>query len=1122
VNAPIQGDPVPLIGRERELAELDAALAEACEGRGRLFFIAGEPGIGKTRLAEAVAQRGAARDMVPLWGRAWESAGAPAYWPWTQLLRTLLRTWEVDRLEAELGTAAGWLLQVVPELADLAPEVRAPRSPGAESARFALFDAVTEFLRDAATNDPLVVVLDDLHAADPASLRMFEFVAHRVSESPILLLATFQEASARTRPEVERVLGVLGRQGRTIVLPGFGDSDLARIAELRTGHECPPQVLKALREATEGNPFFATEILRLVPSNGNGRLHVDERGHVSFPLPHTVRETVRLRFRSLDPQAVEVLETAAVIGREFRLRTLAEATGDEDRLIELLDQAVDAGLVAEVPDAIGLFRFTHNLIRETLYAGLTASKRVRLHGAVAEALEEIYGEASEHLAELAHHFAQASPEGRAHKALDYALKAGNEAMRRLAYEQAAELFQLALEMDEQLGPDRRRRAELLLALGRAQGRANHQVARETLIAAAEAARVAGEARLMAAAGLSMRVWPLGAGVLDEQPGKLLEKALDLLDEDDVALRARVLSRLSAAIYYWPGTEERRNALAQEAVAMARALDDPTTIAHVLSNAQLATWGPDHTERDLAWMEELLSLLEEEVEDDSLALITRNRQVDFLLELGDLSGADAALRALEARVGSSSDPRTEGYVHLQRARHAVIEGRYGEAERLNARAMGLSKRLHDDNMTVLALNQIAGMLWVQGRIAAIEVQVQQMKRADVTPAWTAALALVCCQLAREDEARRVVGGLAGRDFTDLPRYNGWLITLGLLAETCIHLRDLQAVDHLYALMRPFAGRMVTSPQAVFAGPVDRFLGILAAARDRWETAESHFAAARDAAHRMNARPVLMRVALDEAEMLARRDRDGDRTRALELLAAADGFASELGVEAIAVEIGELRARLGAPEPVAATRPAATADVASATLRREAEAWTFELGGRSVRMRDSKGIRYLAQLLDAPGLEIHAVELARPDTAAPSRARLSGADEVQGPGDEDAGPVLDAQAKAAYRDRLVELREELDEAVSFNDPERAAHAREEIDFLETELAAAVGLGGRDRKAASTAERARVSVTKAIRAVIKRIAEHDPMLARELDATVRTGTFCVHEPDPRHPLVWRVERG
>ncbi len=1102
------GEPVPLVGRERELAELDAALAEACTGRGRLFFIAGEPGIGKTRLAEAAASLGAAQGMVPLWGRAWESAGAPAYWPWTQLVRTLVRSRDREALEAELGAGAGWLAQVLPELNERMPDIRAPRSLGAEKARFALFDAVASFLRDAAATDPLLLVLDDLHAADPASLLMLEFVAQGIIESPILLLATFQEAAARSRPDMEKLIGVLGRKSRRIVLRGFGEKELGRIVELSTGHPWPARVLNALRETTEGNPFFTTEVLRLLPVNGEAVPPVDERGDVSFPLPDTVRETVRRRFESLEAGTVEALEAASVIGREFRLATLAKAVPEEQRLIELLDQAVAAGLIVEVSGAIGRFRFTHNLIRETLYAGLATVRRVRLHRAVAEAIEAIYGDAPEHLAELAHHFAQASPGGDVEKALDYAVKSGHEAMRVFAYEQAAQLFELALEMDELAGVDLRRKAELLLALGQARGRADHEAARDTLIAAGEAARAADDARLMAEAGLAMRAWPLGAGVLDEQPSRLLQEALERLDERDEALRARVMARLSAGLYYWAGTEERRKELVAEAVAIARRLEDPATLAHVLSNGQLATWGPDYTERDLAWVQELLVLLER-LDDDSLDLITRNRQIDLLFELGDLVGADAALRALEVTVGESSDPRSEGYVHLQRARFAIVEGRYAEAERLNAQATRVGSRLHDSNMTILARNQIASVRWLQGRFAEVEPQARQMMAVDVTPAWPAGLARASCDVGNEAEARRIVDRMALNDFAELPRYNGWLVTLALLAETCLHLRDQPRAERLYELLLPFADRNVTTPQAIFVGPVARFLGILAAGSGRWETAISQLEAAREAGERMSSPPVVMRAALDEAQVRVRRDGPGDGPRALELLEQSEAIAAELGLEGIGAQIDELRTSLGGSEP-SEIHDAAEAGSVSASLRREGEMWTFELGRRLVRVRDTKGVRYIAALLATPGVEIHALDL----------AGVASGTAGSGPGTEDAGPMLDAQAKSAYQGRLEELREELDEATSFNDLERAAHAREEIDFLETELVAAVGLGGRDRKAASNAERARISVTKAIRATIKRIAEHDPVLARELDATVRTGTFCMHEPDPRHPLAWRVD--
>jgi hypothetical protein len=177
---------------------------------------------------------------------------------------------------------------------------------------------------------------------------------------------------------------------------------------------------------------------------------------------------------------------------------------------------------------------------------------------------------------------------------------------------------------------------------------------------------------------------------------------------------------------------------------------------------------------------------------------------------------------------------------------------------------------------------------------------------------------------------------------------------------------------------------------------------------------------------------------------------------------------------------------------------------------------------VRVRDSKGLQYLARLLASPGVEIHALDLVRGGDGADGGTAAAAAAEagLSVGGDEGAGPLLDAAAKDAYRDRLEGLREELEEAESFNDPERAARAREEMEFIARELAGAVGLGGRDRKTGSNAERARVNVTRAIRGVMKRIQDYDADLGRELESTVRTGTFCAYEPDPRRPVSWRIE--
>jgi hypothetical protein len=287
---------------------------------------------------------------------------------------------------------------------------------------------------------------------------------------------------------------------------------------------------------------------------------------------------------------------------------------------------------------------------------------------------------------------------------------------------------------------------------------------------------------------------------------------------------------------------------------------------------------------------------------------------------------------------------------------------------------------------------------------------------------------------------------------------------MLAEVCTHLGDPECAADMERLLRPFADRVVTSPHAIFGGPLARFLGLVAVCRGDVEAASADLERARAIARGMNARLVLETL-----------DRDEER--------------------------------LGAVAPAPASAPAP----APAVLRREGDVWLLRYEGRMVRLRDGKGIRYLAALLASPGDEIHALDLVRLETRTTGSVLAAG----------DAGPVLDAEAKTAYRRRVAELREELEEAERFNDPERAAALREEMEVIASELSAAVGLGGRDRRAASEAERARINVTRAIRSTLKRISDHDEPLGLELTATVRTGNFCAHEPDARHPVRWKVEQ-
>jgi tetratricopeptide (TPR) repeat protein len=857
-----------------------------------------------------------------------------------------------------------------------------------------------------------------------------------------------------------------------------------------------------------------------------------------------VRDAIRRRLQPLSPATREALEVASVAGRGFRVATLERAAGvPRAELLERLDEALALHVLAEAPSQAGSFRFAHGLIRETLYNDLSAIRRARLHGAIGEALERA-GNTSHQpgagLLELAHHFIEAAPAGDAHRALDYAERAGHEALRVLAYEQAADLFDAALRAIDLTGePDERRRGELILARGQAQMHAGEDAARETLLDAVAIARGISGHDLLARAALSLGGFGLSPGIVDDQLVAVLEEALAAIDPAGSALRARLLVRLAVAIY-WCNEPDRREALVGEAVSIARRLGDPATLAFVLDQGRIATSGPDTLERELAWAHELFALAED-VGDHELAVRARVWHIDLLLELDDLPAADMAIAALDRIATDVRDPRARSYIPLHRARRALMEGRAEDAQRLIDEGVQLAWSLQDSTVPILAGAQLFSLRRAQGRLGELEDAVRQFADSlPAMPAWRCALAVLYLDDGREGEARRELRHLAGRGFRDVPRDNVWMLTMALLAELCEGLQDGERAAEVEALLEPFAQRNVVSPEGIFGGPVTRYLALCAAARGDWDAAREHMRAARTAAERLSLGPMLALLALDEARILARRDAPGDAEAACRLLAEARERSAALGVPVIGDKLERVERQVGAapggaggPQAAAASGPAPGAGDAVGTtaahggsLRREGDVWRIEFEGRTLYVKDAKGLRHLGLLLSHPGVEFHAVDIV--GAAAGSvpgggraEAKAAGPDlEIRREG--DAGALLDTQAKREYRARLEDLRADIEEAEEFNDPERAARAREEMAFIAQELSSAVGLGGRDRRAASNAERARVNVTRAVRGAIKRIAAEDGSLGRELETTVHTGYFCRYEPDPRRPVTWAVDGG
>jgi tetratricopeptide (TPR) repeat protein len=1123
------GDPAPppgsraFVGRDRELAELVAGLEDAIGGRGRLFLISGEPGIGKTWLVESLAGHATKQGIRVLWGRCWEGGGAPPFWPWGQVIGALTEGCDDETLAAWLGVGTGLVAQLVPGLAERlgTSAVPAAIAPESDAARFYLFEAVSGLFRRAASAQPLLLVLDDLHAADDPSLLLLRFLVRDLRGTRLLVVGTYRDLVAEWPLGIGQAVGELVREGQLVNLGGLGRDEVRGLMEALSGVVASQAQVAAVYERTEGNPLFVREVVRLLAAQVGL-----ERPGQAVPIPGTIRAVIGRRLAPLSADAVQVLSAAAVVGREFDLSLVGPACElPVERVLDALSEAVALG-VAEEPGTVEGYRFSHSLMREVLYDRLPIPARTQLHRRVGEAIERQYGSGTgAHVAELARHFAEVAVAGEAAKAVRYARLAGERAMGMHAYEEAATQYQRALQALRFAGLDEAGRCELLLRLGAAQARAgNYQQAKESCLQGAEIARRLGAPEQLARAALGFGERQVEGGLVNRQLVALLREALDGLSPQDSPLRAQLLARLSAEFAFSDETQVMEP-LSLEAVAMARRLGDPAALRTAVDARWMAVWGPDGLEERTALAEETLRLAQQ-TGDLELELEGHAHRAASSLESGDARALQADIAA-HARLTEELPMATPRWAATtMRALQALLHGAFDDAERLANEALSLEPER--PNAMFTHIDQLALLRWEQGRLGELRDQWQgvvgQFPQAAFARAW---LALADTELGHVDPARRELWSLA-EQLPQQPRDGVWLGAVALTSMLAAHLNEPQATGSLGPLLAPYARHVVafTAPHPVVClGSASFYLGLLATARSKWTEAAGHFEAAIAAHDRLGAGPLLARSRYEYARMLLARSPATDWSRALGLLDGALAIADTLGMAAMAEGIRTLQAtQAGRPMPTEpATAEGAGPEAARSLFRREGEYWTISYEGAVIRLRDAKGLRHLARLLAHPGQEFNAVDLeaaeGQPGQAAPRGSRAGGGERelTARPDLGDAGALLDATAKAAYQARLGELRAELEEAEDFNDPARAAKARQERDFLVRELARAVGLGGRDRRAASHAERARLNATRAIRAAMANLAAANPALGRHLSSTVRTGRYCSYTPDPRLPISW-----
>jgi hypothetical protein len=469
------------------------------------------------------------------------------------------------------------------------------------------------------------------------------------------------------------------------------------------------------------------------------------------------------------------------------------------------------------------------------------------------------------------------------------------------------------------------------------------------------------------------------------------------------------------------------------------------------------------------------------------------RISLLLELDDPHRAEDEIEAFGSTARRLGQPRMLVYDPLHRAMAAHLRGDFASAERFTGQAVEQSRDVRGSIAPIIADDQTLFAQRMQGRQRDVEALVRRnAHRLPAMRRWRCGLALVLAELGREDEARRELEHLAAADFGDVPRDALWLVAMSQLAELSALLDDRPRAHRLYELMVAYEGRNVVSLGAVYLGPVARYLGLLAMTTGEDERALGHLETARSAAERMGARPIVVLTALDAAEVLARRAAPGDAPRARALVLRVAEEAAHLGMDGAVARADALLARL--EETPRAAQRARDEPPRRAVLRREQDVWLLEYDGRSVCLHDAKGLHHLATLFERPGTAVASLALAD---------AISGGREVQ------------TAELTVYRAQVRELRDELVEAQAFNDPERVSRAREQLELIAADVEQA------GERTSAAGERARINVTRAIKAAVRRIAEQEPDLGHVLRGTVRTGTSCRYEPDPGTPLTWEVER-
>jgi tetratricopeptide (TPR) repeat protein len=1058
------------VGRAAEMATIRGQLELAAGRRGSLTVVSGEPGIGKTRVAEEAATLAERRGFVTAWSAAWEHGASPPLALWTELLRGAVDVRRLELRESDRG-----------ELARLLPELGAPTASDGEIAQVETFEAVVRTLSSACEQAPLLLVIDDVQWVDAASRQLLEYVASKLHGLPLAMIATYRDTEPGDAAEtVDR----LARLTVRLELHELDDTDAVRLAA-STGFGIGEATAEAAAQRGGGNPFYIRELARLAAAGGLDATGLDA-------VPPSVRAVLERRMARLPQPTSELLELAALVGGEFRLDLLAAVTSTgPTALLERLEPALGARLCRDQRG--GRLAFAHPLVRSTLVESQSASARMRRHLAIAEVLERspALGNGP---SELAHHLAGAAPLVGPARILPHDMEAGRAALARTAFSEAIFHFERAL--GSVATGETRDRIDILIALGDSlrQG-GERRRSRASFTEAADLARAVGDIETIGVAALGMTEAHMDAGVgmpvADHEAIALVDEALAKLPSHALAMRARLKARLSSLLRYWSDSSERSRRLGAEAASEAVEAGDAELERQVRIECRTSDL---YREPIVDVVSEICELTEGSDRPTYLHARSMTALCRATIET-DLSGLHSAIDSMNVVVARF--PSTRWLVHNNDAMLAHLHGDLGRAESAAMAILELPRSQRGPMATTMASMIQYYVRWESGQLIEIEDLMRHSAEERMPiPVTRAMYALLLAQTGSHDRARPIVRQLSidhCRGVWDDVNAPAALFSLAYAATI---IADPTAARALHQRLLQFSGMgLFVGAPGIVAGHIDQALAVTAATAGDLNHAEQYFTSALEAAGRMQAPLWRARTKADHAAALAAHGEDAARARRLAEEARLE--AARHGAFGIASAAERVLEGLAVPRVETGRLPVHGDGV----FHREGDVWLLRYAGMEARLRHSKGLADLAVLIARPGREVHVAEL------------VGSGDLPSARGDE----LVDEKAISAYRARLADLAEEEDDARRSADAERAARARAQYDDLVEHLTRSLGMDGRSRRSDDWTERARKTVRSRIGNTLKRIDVQHPPLGRHLRASIRTGLFCRYEPPD--PVSWQL---